>query len=92
MIINGNWVLSVGNYIVSVDITITSLWINLNGFTSILGSHLGFGDPRRGWDFVSRGHGDVDLEAIIRVLNRIGYNGPLSVEGEDNGMDREHGA
>ena len=66
--------------------------VNLNGFTSILGSHLGFGDPRRGWDFVSPGHGDVDLEAIIRVLNRIGYNGPLSVEWEDSGMDREHGA
>ena len=66
--------------------------ISLNGFTSILGSHLGFGDVRRGWDFVSPGHGDVDLESIIRMLNRIGYNGPLSVEWEDSGMDREHGA
>ncbi|MCA0458283.1 MAG: sugar phosphate isomerase/epimerase [Chloroflexi bacterium] len=66
--------------------------VNLNGFTSILGSHLNFGDPRRGWDFVSPGHGDLDLEAMIRVLNRIGYNGPLSVEWEDSGMDREHGA
>ncbi|MBI1278772.1 MAG: TIM barrel protein [Anaerolineaceae bacterium] len=66
--------------------------VNLNGFTSILGSHLNFGDPRRGWDFVSPGHGDLDLEMMIRVLNRIGYNGPLSVEWEDSGMDREHGA
>jgi len=66
--------------------------VNLNGFTSILGSHLNFGDPRRGWDFVSPGHGDLDLESMIRVLNRIGYNGPLSVEWEDSGMDREHGA
>lgn len=66
--------------------------LNLNGFTSILGSHLNFGDPRRGWDFVSPGHGDIDLEGIIRVLNRIGYDGPLSVEWEDSGMDREHGA
>jgi len=66
--------------------------VNLNGFTSILGSHLNFGDARRGWDFVSPGHGDVDLESIIRVLNRIGYDGPLSVEWEDSGMDREHGA
>lgn len=66
--------------------------VNLNGFSSILGSHLNFGDVRRGWDFVSPGHGDVDLEAIIRMLNRIGYNGPLSVEWEDSGMDREHGA
>jgi sugar phosphate isomerase/epimerase len=66
--------------------------VKLNGFTSILGSHLQFGDPRRGWDFVSPGRGDMDLESIIRVLNRIGYQGPLSVEWEDSGMDREHGA
>jgi sugar phosphate isomerase/epimerase len=66
--------------------------VKLDGHTSILGSHLGFGDYRRGWDFVSPGHGDVDLEAIIRELNRIGYQGPLSVEWEDSGMDREHGA
>ncbi len=65
--------------------------VNLNGFTSILTSHLNFGDSRRGWDFVSPGHGDVDLEGIIRALNRIGYEGPLSVEWEDSGMDREHG-
>jgi sugar phosphate isomerase/epimerase len=46
----------------------------------------------RGWDFVSPGHGGIDLEGIVRALNRIGYNGPLSVEWEDSGMDREHGA
>jgi sugar phosphate isomerase/epimerase len=66
--------------------------VNLNGHNSILGSHLAFGDARRGWDFVSPGHGDLDMEALIRVLNRIGYQGPLSVEWEDSGMDREHGA
>jgi sugar phosphate isomerase/epimerase len=66
--------------------------VKLNGRTSILGSHLGFGDTRRGWDFVSPGRGDIKLEDIIRALNRIGYNGPLSVEWEDSGMDREHGA
>lgn len=66
--------------------------VKLNGHTSILASHLGFGDYRRGWDFVSPGHGDVNLEAIVRELNRIGYQGPLSVEWEDSGMDREHGA
>ena len=43
---------------------------------SILASHLNFGDPDRGWDFVSPGHGDVDFEAIVRALNRIGYDGP----------------
>lgn len=65
---------------------------NLNGRTSILGSHLDFGDPRRGWDFRTPGRGGIDFEEIIRVLNRIGYQGPLSVEWEDSGMDREHGA
>jgi sugar phosphate isomerase/epimerase len=65
---------------------------NLNGRNSILGSHLDFGDPRRGWDFRTPGRGGVDFEEIIRVLNRIGYQGPLSVEWEDSGMDREHGA
>ena len=28
----------------------------------------------------------------MRALNGIGYDGPLSVEWEDSGMDREHGA
>ena len=45
--------------------------------TGILGSHIEFGDSRRGWDFVSLGHGDVDFDGIIRELNQIGYQGPL---------------
>jgi sugar phosphate isomerase/epimerase len=64
----------------------------LDGRKSILGSHLNFGDARRGWDFVSPGHGDVDFESIFRAFNRIGYSGPLSIEWEDSGMDREWGA
>ena len=64
----------------------------LDGRTSILGSHLNFGEAGRGWDFVSPGHGDVDFEALLRALNRIGYQGPLSVEWEDSGMDRDWGA
>ena len=66
--------------------------VRLTGRNSILSSHLDFGDPRRGWDFVSPGHGDVKWDPIIRVLNRIGYQGPLSIEWEDSGMDREFGA
>jgi sugar phosphate isomerase/epimerase len=66
--------------------------VTLDGRRSILGSHLDFGEPERGWTFVSPGHGDVDFEALFRVLNRIGYSGPLSVEWEDSGMDREWGA
>jgi sugar phosphate isomerase/epimerase len=64
----------------------------LDGRSSILGGHLDFGQPGRGWDFVSPGHGDVDFEALFRALNRIGYQGPLSVEWEDSGMDRDWGA
>lgn len=66
--------------------------ITLDGRAGILSSHLPFGDPRRGWDFRSPGHGGVDFEAIIRTLNQIGYKGPLSVEWEDCGMEREYGA
>ena len=66
--------------------------IQLTGRNSILASHLDFGDYRRGWDFVSPGHGDVKWDPIIRALNRVGYQGPLSIEWEDSGMDREFGA
>ncbi|MHC4123566.1 MAG: sugar phosphate isomerase/epimerase family protein [Planctomycetota bacterium] len=66
--------------------------LQLDGKSSILSSHLNFGNPNRGWDFRSLGHGGVDFEEIIRTLNQIGYDGPLSVEWEDSGMDREHGA
>src|SRR5581483_9042666 len=64
----------------------------LDGRRSILSSHLNFGEAQRGWDFVSPGHGDVDFELLLRSLNRIGYDGPLSIEWEDAGMDRECGA
>jgi sugar phosphate isomerase/epimerase len=63
-----------------------------NGRNGRLGSHLAWADPRRGWDFVSTGHGDVPWEASFRALNWIGYAGPISVEWEDAGMDRLVGA
>ncbi|MBL7215666.1 MAG: sugar phosphate isomerase/epimerase [Phycisphaerae bacterium] len=66
--------------------------LQLDGYNGILASHLNFGNPQRGWDFRSLGHGGVDFEEIIRTLNQIGYTGPLSVEWEDCGMDRMHGA
>ena len=58
----------------------------------VFGGHTDFGDRRRFWDFRSLGRGNIDFEEIIRALNRINYQGPLSVEWEDSGMDREHGA
>ncbi len=64
---------------------------HLDGRSGILGSHLKFGDPRRGWEFITAGYGGLDWNAIFRSLNRIGYEGPLSVEWEDNGIEREYG-
>ena len=58
----------------------------------MFGGHTEFGDNRRFWNFRSVGRGKVDFEKIIRALNDIRYNGPLSVELEDRGMDREMGA
>lgn len=66
--------------------------INRNEKAGILGSHIEFGDTRRGWNFVSVGQGDVDFDGIIRELNQAGYEGPISVEWEDSGMEREFGA
>ena len=58
----------------------------------VFGGHTNFGAAGRYWDFRSVGRGSVDFEEIIRRLNRLEYRGPLSVEWEDSGMDREHGA
>jgi len=65
---------------------------NLGGEAGVFGGHVDFHRPERYWDFKSVGRGDIDFERIIRALNDIGYAGPLSVEWEDGGMDREHGA
>jgi sugar phosphate isomerase/epimerase len=66
--------------------------VSLDGASGILGSYLNFGEPGRGWDFRSLGRGQVDFEEIIRALNILKYDGPLSVEWEDAAMDREVGA
>jgi len=58
----------------------------------VFGGHLDFGHRDRYWDFRSIGRGKIDFEEIVRALNRAGYNGPLSIEWEDGGMDREFGA
>ncbi len=40
----------------------------------------------------SPGRGGVNFEEIIRALNQAKYQGPLSIEWEDSGMNREFGA
>jgi sugar phosphate isomerase/epimerase len=67
-------------------------WSDKATEAGVFGGHTEFGDARRHWDFRSLGRGNIDFEEIIRSLNRMGYKGPLSVEWEDSGMDREHGA
>ncbi|WP_461245765.1 sugar phosphate isomerase/epimerase family protein [Treponema sp. R6D11] len=75
-----------------IHVHIKDAAVTLDGKAGLLGSNLGFGDLRRGWNFRSPGHGDVDFENIIRELNAINYKGPLSVEWEDADMNREAGA
>ena len=67
-------------------------WSDTPKQVGIFGGHVTFGDPRRYWNFRSLGRGKINFEEIIRALNSIGYQGPLSVEWEDSAMDREHGA
>jgi sugar phosphate isomerase/epimerase len=67
-------------------------WTDVPVEAGIFGGHTEFGARGRYWDFRSLGHGRIKFEEIIRELNRIGYKGPLSVEWEDSGMDREFGA
>ena len=58
----------------------------------VFGGHTDFGTDGRQWDFRSPGRGRIDFEGLIRALNHVGYQGPLTVEWEDPMMDREHGA
>jgi sugar phosphate isomerase/epimerase len=67
-------------------------WSKRGKEAGVFGGHVTFGDHRRVWDFRSPGRGRINFEGIIRALNEIAYDGPLSVEWEDSGMDREHGA
>jgi sugar phosphate isomerase/epimerase len=66
--------------------------VTLNGRSSILNSHLPYGDGRRGWEFRAPGRGGIDWEAVMRALNEIGYEGPLAVEFKDAEVEREYGA
>ena len=67
-------------------------WSSTPRLSGVFGGNLDFGDGQRYWDFRSIGRGNINFEEIIRALNRIGHDGPLSIEWEDSGMDREHGA
>ena len=80
-----------GNRIVHVHMKDVN-WSDVPTRAGVFGGHLNFGHPDRYWEFRSLGRGKIRFEEIIRALNQVGYQGPLSVEWEDGGMDREHGA
>lgn len=86
-----NFILDFADRIYHVDCKDTRIRMG-DGRRGILSSHLPWADMRRGWDFVSTGHGDVPWEDCFRALNSIGYEGPISIEWEDAGMDRLIGA
>lgn len=67
-------------------------WADSPKPSGVFGGHLPFGHRDRFWDFRSLGRGSIDFEEVMRSLNRAGYDGPLSIEWEDIGMDREFGA
>lgn len=56
-----------------------------NGRYGAVGSHLPWGNPRRGWDFVSTGHGDVPWEDCFRALRAMATTG----RSPSNGRMRE---
>ena len=66
--------------------------VTLDGRSGLLNSYYATGDSRRGWDYRSPGRGGVDWEALIRALNDVQYEGPLSVDWADPGMNRDAGA
>lgn len=67
-------------------------WSDETCRAGVFGGHLEFGHEDRFWNFVSVGRGKIDFDRVIRALNRVNYDGPLSIEWEDSGMDREFGA
>lgn len=68
------------------------VYLRLDGKNSLLNSFLPYGDLRRGWEFRSPGRGGVAWEEFMRSLNAVGYEGPLSVDYRDEGLDRTFGA
>jgi len=59
-----------------------------------LGGHRDMGHRFNGWNFVTAGSSRdaVDVEEIIVELYRVGYDGALTIEWEDNDVDKLAGA
>jgi sugar phosphate isomerase/epimerase len=59
-----------------------------------LGGHRPMGSPLNGWNFVTAGsQRDANsVEEIMIELNRVGYDGAVSIEWEDNDAEQHAGA
>ena len=60
----------------------------------LLGGHRPMGHPLNGWNFVTAGSArDANsVEEILIELNRVGYDGAISIEWEDNDAEQHAGA
>jgi sugar phosphate isomerase/epimerase len=60
----------------------------------LLGGHRPMGHPHNGWNFVTAGSArDANsIEEIFIELNRVGYDGAVSIEWEDNDAEQHAGA
>ncbi|MCC6419127.1 MAG: TIM barrel protein [Gemmataceae bacterium] len=60
----------------------------------LLGGHRPMGHPLNGWNFVTAGSArDANsIEEIMIELNRVGYDGAVSIEWEDNDAEQHAGA
>ncbi len=60
----------------------------------LLGGHRPMGHPLNGWNFVTAGTArDANsVEEIMIELNRVGYDGAVSIEWEDNDAEQHAGA
>ncbi len=59
-----------------------------------LGGHRPMGHPQNGWNFVTAGTArDANsVEEILIELNRVGYDGAINIEWEDNDAEQHAGA
>ena len=59
-----------------------------------LGGHRDMGAPTNGWNFVTAGSARdaINTEELVVELNRVGFDGALTIEWEDNDVEKRAGA
>ena len=68
--------------------------IRVHTRAGLLGGHRPMGHPLNGWNVVTAGSArDANsVEEILIELNRVGYDGAVSIEWEDNDAEHHAGA